>query len=220
MFIPNLAAVFAYDRLSLVPQGWQGTLIEDKRDAAGTYYRRNRQYDPITGRFTQEDPIGLAGGLNLYAYANGDPVNLSDPFGLCPIKKDGIPCTLVMGATGLAAGAVGGAVIGGVGGTFVVPGVGTVAGAAGGAVAGGRAGLQAGLITGAAQDLSGLLDAFESRKLGNKIRSFAAGVGLRILDLIGGQTGEPPTPPEPPRQEEEEKRKTRDEKPKPSGSGD
>jgi uncharacterized protein RhaS with RHS repeats len=34
--------------------------------------------------FTQEDPIGLAGGLNLYGFANGDPVNFSDPFGLCP----------------------------------------------------------------------------------------------------------------------------------------
>ena len=33
---------------------------------------------------TQEDPIGLAGGLNLYGYAGGDPVNFSDPFGLCP----------------------------------------------------------------------------------------------------------------------------------------
>jgi hypothetical protein len=40
-------------------------------------------YDPATGRFTQEDPIGLAGGMNLYGYANGDPVNYSDPFGLC-----------------------------------------------------------------------------------------------------------------------------------------
>jgi len=30
------------------------------------------------------DPIGLAGGLNLYGYAGGDPVNFSDPFGLCP----------------------------------------------------------------------------------------------------------------------------------------
>ena len=29
-------------------------------------------------------PIGLAGGLNLYGFANGDPVNFSDPFGLCP----------------------------------------------------------------------------------------------------------------------------------------
>ena len=36
------------------------------------------QCDP----FTQEDPIGLAGGLNLYGYANGDPINFSDPFGL------------------------------------------------------------------------------------------------------------------------------------------
>jgi uncharacterized protein RhaS with RHS repeats len=47
-------------------------------------YRRNRYYDPTTGQFTQEDPIGIAGGLNLYGYANGDPLGLSDPFGLCP----------------------------------------------------------------------------------------------------------------------------------------
>jgi hypothetical protein len=36
------------------------------------------------GPVTQEDPIGIAGGLNLYGYANGDPINFSDPFGLCP----------------------------------------------------------------------------------------------------------------------------------------
>ncbi|MFQ5705682.1 MAG: RHS repeat-associated core domain-containing protein, partial [Gemmatimonadales bacterium] len=44
---------------------------------------RGLYYDPATGRFTQEDPIGLAGGLNLYGFAGGDPVNFSDPFGLC-----------------------------------------------------------------------------------------------------------------------------------------
>lgn len=43
---------------------------------------RNRYYDPSTGRFTQEDPIGLAGGVNFYGYAAGDPLNFSDPFGL------------------------------------------------------------------------------------------------------------------------------------------
>jgi uncharacterized protein RhaS with RHS repeats len=45
-------------------------------------YMRNRYYDPATGKFTQEDPIGLAGGLNPYGFAGGDPINFSDPFGL------------------------------------------------------------------------------------------------------------------------------------------
>ncbi len=37
----------------------------------------------------------MAGGLNLYGFASGDPVNFSDPFGLCPIEVDGIPCGIV-----------------------------------------------------------------------------------------------------------------------------
>jgi RHS repeat-associated protein len=55
-----------------------------KQNATGMRDMRNRQYDPKTGRFTQEDPIGLAGGMNLYGFAGGDPVNYDDPFGLCP----------------------------------------------------------------------------------------------------------------------------------------
>jgi RHS repeat-associated protein len=58
--------------------------MEDQQDASGLLYRRNRYYDPATGRFTQEDPIGLAGGLNLYGFAAGDPVTYGDPYGLCP----------------------------------------------------------------------------------------------------------------------------------------
>lgn len=38
---------------------------------------------------TQEDPIGLAGGLNLYGFAGGDPINFWDPFGLCPAHAGG-----------------------------------------------------------------------------------------------------------------------------------
>jgi hypothetical protein len=38
------------------------------------------------GLSTQEDPIGLAGGLNLYGYAGGDPINSSDPYGLFDLK--------------------------------------------------------------------------------------------------------------------------------------
>jgi hypothetical protein len=64
-------------------------------------YRRNRQYDPQAGRFTQEDPIGLAGGLNLYGFANGDPVTFSDPFGLCknpPCPEKGSLGSQLLGA--------------------------------------------------------------------------------------------------------------------------
>ncbi len=66
------------------PNRWLGSLVVDQRDATGTLYRRNRYYDPTSGRFTQEDPIGLAGGMNLYGYAAGDPINNADPFGLNP----------------------------------------------------------------------------------------------------------------------------------------
>ncbi|HEX8695960.1 MAG TPA: RHS repeat-associated core domain-containing protein [Longimicrobium sp.] len=63
---------------------WMGSLLQHGRDPSGQYYRRNRFYDASTGRFTQEDPIGLSGGLNLYGFADGDPVSYSDPYGLCP----------------------------------------------------------------------------------------------------------------------------------------
>jgi RHS repeat-associated protein len=43
-----------------------------------------RYYDPEVGRFISPDPIGFAGGLNLYNYCYGDPVNYSDPSGLTP----------------------------------------------------------------------------------------------------------------------------------------
>ncbi len=62
---------------------WFGGLVDDMRDASGQMYRRNRYYDPQTGQFTQADPIGIAGGLNAYGFADGDPVTYSDPYGLC-----------------------------------------------------------------------------------------------------------------------------------------
>jgi RHS repeat-associated protein len=85
---------FAYERPRFIARFFQGTLLRDKEDATRTFYRRNRYYDPGSGRFTQEDPIGLAGGLNLYGFASGDPVDYADPFGLLDCnKKTGEGCS-------------------------------------------------------------------------------------------------------------------------------
>jgi RHS repeat-associated protein len=51
----------------------------------GLSFFRNRWYDARLGRFTQEDPLGYAGGENLYGYASNNPVTFTDPFGLCPV---------------------------------------------------------------------------------------------------------------------------------------
>jgi len=40
-----------------------------------------RAYDPVTGRYLQTDPLGLAGSTNLYGYAGANPVSLADPHG-------------------------------------------------------------------------------------------------------------------------------------------
>ena len=47
----------------------------------GLHFNTFRFYDPDVGRFTTPDPIGLAGGLNAYAYAS-NPQSYIDPLGL------------------------------------------------------------------------------------------------------------------------------------------
>lgn len=67
----------------------EGTAGYNAAEASGgLLYMRNRWYDPNSGRFTQEDPVGFAGGINLYAYAGNDPVTYSDPFGLLECSRD------------------------------------------------------------------------------------------------------------------------------------
>lgn len=64
---------------------WKGALHFGELD--DLYYMRNRWYDPETGRFLSEDPIGLEGGINQYVFAGDDPINGRDPTGLSEVCK-------------------------------------------------------------------------------------------------------------------------------------
>jgi len=63
-------------------------------DAPQLSFYRHRYYDQMTGRWTQEDPIGVAGGINLYQYAGNNPATFTDPFGLC-VPPIALPCPVV-----------------------------------------------------------------------------------------------------------------------------
>jgi RHS repeat-associated protein len=65
------------------PFRFQGQQFDEE---TGLHYNRHRYYDPGIGRFVSQDPIGLRGGSNLFAYAP-NPMGWVDPFGLnkkCP----------------------------------------------------------------------------------------------------------------------------------------
>jgi RHS repeat-associated protein len=61
------------------PMRLPGQLYDEE---SGLHYNYFRDYDPTVGRYVKADPIGLAGGLNAYAYASAQPLALVDPFGL------------------------------------------------------------------------------------------------------------------------------------------
>ena len=50
----------------------------------GLSYNYYRDYDPVTGRYVQSDPIGLLGGSNPYVYGISNPFAYADPDGTVP----------------------------------------------------------------------------------------------------------------------------------------
>lgn len=57
----------------------QNSAVAGQSELVLTHFRG---YDPELGRWLSADPIGEAGGLNLYAYVGGNPINEWDPTGL------------------------------------------------------------------------------------------------------------------------------------------
>jgi RHS repeat-associated protein len=67
------------------PKTWIGGLgVHDDSDESRLLYMRRRHYDPSLGRFLNRDPIGFAGGLNLFSYGANNPVTFVDHTGLQP----------------------------------------------------------------------------------------------------------------------------------------
>jgi RHS repeat-associated protein len=64
--------------------GYQGSAYTSGDPLAdlGWLHVGARYYDPSSGRFVQRDPIGIAGGLNVYEYVTSSPVAVLDPSGL------------------------------------------------------------------------------------------------------------------------------------------
>ncbi|MEY4729374.1 MAG: hypothetical protein RL020_532 [Pseudomonadota bacterium] len=62
-----------------------------ENDGTGLYYYRARYYHPQMKRFISEDPLGVAGGVNLYQYVGGMPTMFTDPTGLDWFRQPGAP---------------------------------------------------------------------------------------------------------------------------------
>ena len=69
----------------LLPQLYQGQYVDAE---TGLAYNRFRYYDPESGCYLSQDPIGLHGGIALYAYVH-DTNSWVDPGGLSPISYKG-----------------------------------------------------------------------------------------------------------------------------------
>jgi RHS repeat-associated protein len=71
-------------------------------DPNGLLYMRARYYNSFLCRFINADPSGFSGGLNFYAYANGNPVSYLDPLGLGAVGENNTSSWITAGLQGTA----------------------------------------------------------------------------------------------------------------------
>ncbi|MGL4861008.1 MAG: RHS repeat-associated core domain-containing protein, partial [Enterobacteriaceae bacterium] len=111
----KLTARYSYSpygesRVSGEARGNRYTYTGREDDGTGLYYYRARYYHPQINRFISEDPIGLRGGNNRYAYVEGNPLQYKDPLGLNPMAAciaGPLPCAGgAIIAAGIAAGCI------------------------------------------------------------------------------------------------------------------
>jgi RHS repeat-associated protein len=99
----NIVNKYAYDAFGNVLHSEEATpnpfkyvgMAGAMDEGNGLLYMRARYYDPGLGRFINQDPIGLLGGINVYEYVGNNPLNFVDPSGLqSPYQFDLSPVKL------------------------------------------------------------------------------------------------------------------------------
>jgi len=163
-------------------------------EESGLHYNYFRDYHPEIGRYVEADPIGLKGGINLYVYANNNPVNMMDPRGEFVTLAPLIVQAVIGGISGAAAGAVAGITTGSKHKWLA-----SIAGGAAGGIVGAASGFMFGGTAGGAigGTLGGFVASGVSKRLGdpgasNKNVALAAakgaGIGL-ITGTVAGKIG-------------------------------